>query len=932
MKNIIILLGALFINVVSFGQSNVIDIRADETVRFDLILEELYSELDVSDLETEFLLDKSPGFSEKLLKLNGSDDAENQPINGDQFDALYRTIRDFATVREIDWPISDQMLNNSSESSTYNEIGFRVLIADCNRIRESAVEEGLLYGENDKIKRRNVRAGGSPFLKEKIVFSAPYRNSIITGGEVRFNFNNNLKFTNNGNTIDQLEIDFNDGNGYIDVTHRNYHSVSYSRSGSKIITCKITSNRQVYYSKSTLLVKGIEKFQTKSTLFGQCYDERIAISVPQIHEDTEGIYNQLVGANAYIRYGCGNNNKLRKPIIFVEGIDFGEKVKDYGSVPNDNGVVNDMFYDGDCGQFNRYGRFGWFHFVNGSYDGVGNISILPDALQKLHSDGHDVILLDFKAGAAHIENNAETLIYLLNYINGKLSENNSDEQSIVSGISMGGQVARYALRKMENENIPHNVSTFVSIDSPNNGANIPLGLQYNIKFVQLHIDKKDLIRPATKQLLLYHYKASVTTGFIHLGGVNWNRIKPRPHELHTNLYNSEHMTTFPQNCRNVAISNGSKLGTNQGYSEGDVLLNNLSTFILTTQSIKSWAMKEGGDKISRCRRSINTFGLLPSIAYRIAVRAVEGKAYDHISGGYRTTAQDIVDGFSGIEIPNVPFDLNIPNITFHINPRHAFIPTFSGLGISESYKMSNLPTVLGANYPYNHDPNISPFDVIFADAVNHKHVFMDAINTAFLMGEYSPNTKYVQNKTYWQGIDTYSARDEVIVGRDIDPVQNRNFVGDVVSTNTANTTFYAGKKVTFHPGVKLNNYVGRTHAYIREYCNYTQGVFKMGETSMISDEALKFQNTERKSVELEEPEQLINARLYPNPNKGIFKIDLDIDIEEIVIYNMYGQVITSKLINSKSASIHLNNAETGIYIAKIKSKDKIFTKRFSIVN
>ncbi len=917
MKNIIILLGAFLISVASFGQSTVIDIGADETVRFDLILEALYSELDVSDLETEFLLDKSPSFSEKLLELNGSTGEENQPINGDQFDALYRTIRDFATVREINWSTSDQMLEHSSESSPYNEIGFRVLIADCNRIRESAVEEGLLYGENEKIKRRRTRGGGSPFVKERIVLSAPYRNSIITGREVRFNFNNNLKFTNNGNTIDQLEIDFNDGNGYVDVTHRNSHTASYSRSGSKIITSKITSNGEVYYSKSTLLVKGIEKFQAKSTLFGQCYDERLDISVSPIYADPDGLPDGNVHANAYIRYGCGNNNKLRKPIIFVEGIDFGEKSKYYG---------DEIFYDGECGQLNRYGSFGWHNFVNGDYDGVGNITILPDALQKLHSDGHDVILLDFKAGATHIENNAKTLVYLLNYINGKLNENNSDEQSIVSGISMGGQVARYALRKMENENVPHNVSTFVAIDSPNYGANIPLGLQYNIRFAAFSFVGKlqpALLRPATKQLLLHHYKASVNAGSIYLGAINWNRIKPRPHELHTNLYNSEHMTTFPQNCRNVAISNGSKLGANQGYDEGDKILHNLSTYILINQSIQSWAMKEGGDKISRCKRTIFTFGLLPPITYRIAVRAVEGKAYDHIPGGYRTTSQDLVDGLT---------DVYMPNISLHIKKQHAFIPTFSGLGISESYKESNVTTTLGANYPYNHDPNISPFDVIFADAVNHKHVFMDAINTAFLMEEYSPNTKYVQNKTYWQGIDTYSARDEVIVGRDVDPVQNRNFVGDVVSTNTANTTFYAGKKVTFRPGVKLNNYVGRTHAYIREYCDYTQGVFKMENPTVASNEVFKSLNAEEEDNKLEDVEQLISVRLYPNPNKGTFKIDLDIVIEEVVIYNMFGQVITSKLINSKSASIHLNNIETGIYIAKIKSKDKILTKRFSVVN
>lgn len=922
MKNIRIQIVVLLISIASFGQSNVIDLRADESVRFDLLLEELFSELDVSDLETEFLLDKSPNVSQNLFDQNGTANADISPITGNQFDAFYSSIRDFATVRHINWPVTDKMMDYSLASSPYNELGFRVLIADVNRIKENAADEDLIYMENEKIKRRFNRSGNAPFIKEKIVLSAPFHNSIITSGTVRFNFNDNLKFTNNGNTIDKLEIDFNDGAGYADVTNRSSHTVSYSRDGSKIITSKITSNGEEFYSKSKLLVNGIDiAFQAKSTIFGKCYDHRVDISVPQIHADPDGLHEGKVGASAYIRYGCGNEDKLRKPIIFVEGIDFGDKNKYYGSIPNDEGIAGDMFYDNDdCGQFVRYGAFGWDKFVSGSFDGVGSIAPLPDAIQKLHSDGYDVILLDFKAGATHIQNNAETLIDLLNYVNTKLSENGSVEQSIVTGISMGGQVVRYALRKMENENKEHNVKTFVSIDSPNSGANIPLGLQYNIRFASFSFVGKlqpALLRPATKQLLLYHYKASKLVSTIPLGGMIWNKIKPNPHELHTDLYTSVHMTTFPQKCRNVAISNGSKHGANQGYQEGDLMLHNLSYYYLGVQSIKSWAMLETGDQISVCSRTLSYFPV-----YRLAVRTTSAKTYDHIPGGYRTTSKDLGDGL---------FDAGIPNYPQYIKEQHAFIPTYSGLGISESYKEADLPTTLGANYPYNHNPNLSPFDVIYADAVNHKHVFMDAVNTTFLMEEYTPNTKYVQNKTQSYDYVTHSARDEVIVGENIDPVPNRSLVGDVLLVNDANTIFYAGKKVTFNPGFKSNISLGRTHAYIHEYCDYTQGIFKLGNPTVASDDIYREQNMEEKYNKLQDTEQLIDVRLYPNPNKGTFKIDLDTVIENVVIYNMFGQVITSKVINSKSATINIDNLDTGIYIAKIKSENKVFTKRFSVV-
>ncbi len=43
---------------------------------------------------------------------------------------------------------------------------------------------------------------------------------------------------------------------------------------------------------------------------------------------------------------------------------------------------------------------------------------------------------------------------------------------------MGGVIARYALRKMEDAGMEHQVSLYISHDSPHLGANVPLGALY----------------------------------------------------------------------------------------------------------------------------------------------------------------------------------------------------------------------------------------------------------------------------------------------------------------------------------------------------------------------------------------------------------------------------------------------------------------------
>ena len=54
----------------------------------------------------------------------------------------------------------------------------------------------------------------------------------------------------------------------------------------------------------------------------------------------------------------------------------------------------------------------------------------------------------------------------------------STTPNVVLGQSMGGVIARYALKDMENKGLPHDPRTYISHDAPHLGANVPLGYQF----------------------------------------------------------------------------------------------------------------------------------------------------------------------------------------------------------------------------------------------------------------------------------------------------------------------------------------------------------------------------------------------------------------------------------------------------------------------
>jgi len=157
-------------------------------------------------------------------------------------------------------------------------------------------------------------------------------------------------------------------------------------------------------------------------------------------------------ALAWVKWGAGNNSgRFRRPLIFVEGIDFEGSF--YQAYQKDIGVgpaacfgppaqtqdvsqavlvcaaINDSKY--------RNGSNGWNEMV--AYNpALPEVEKLPTLRQQLIAQGYDIIYLDFDDGATHIQSNAMALVELLDWINRPANRAPDAQENLVAAASMGG--------------------------------------------------------------------------------------------------------------------------------------------------------------------------------------------------------------------------------------------------------------------------------------------------------------------------------------------------------------------------------------------------------------------------------------------------------------------------------------------------------------
>jgi len=203
-------------------------------------------------------------------------------------------------------------------------------------------------------------------------------------------------------------------------------------------------------------------------------------------------------------------------------------------------------------------------------------------LDLLREEGFDIIIVDFRL-KNRIQTNAMALVDLLEFVNSKTM----DEITII-GLEVGGMISRYALTYMENQanNIEHNVKLHITYDTPHQGINIPISIQwllyqvadmapglnsvmqeYSISNIDLNYYAQELPNQfesyhSVQQLMNVSFKRSHD----EIAPNGYYRFLPS--EIRQQfLQELISLGDYPELCKNVAISTGS-LSTNQSNSNG----------------------------------------------------------------------------------------------------------------------------------------------------------------------------------------------------------------------------------------------------------------------------------------------------------------------------------------------------------------------------
>lgn len=414
----------------------------------------------------------------------------------------------------------------------------------------------------------------------------------------------------------------------------------------------------------------------------------------------------LPGKNGNVSNAC-----IKKPIIFVEGIDFGYKDHATGC------------YGGKCGSMGladlMRGRILNPYEFNPKkkYEDWEPIKKAPELITKLQDLGYDLIYLDFHNGADYMENNAMLLVDLIKRVNYMKC---SAEELVIIGASMGGEVSKFALSYMESKNIDHCSRLLLEFDSPNEGANIPLGFQKYIEFFSGKLPtvrdqyNRKLARAATKQLLMEHF----------LSADGHSETQSRidfKNELNK-------IGNYPKYPRLVALLNGSITPSPQSFQPGERLLEmnpylgTLNFDILEVYACV-WATyyTTGGDNMV-------LYAKYPFKKKTFKVPA-ETEQFDHVTGSKR---YDLKDARRILVLFNI------------INRQDAscFIPTYSALGLTKENRTENIRDEIAMNRKTNRHP----FDAYYGpENGNQEHMMLTTENINWIIEQLEKNSNDLPN-------------------------------------------------------------------------------------------------------------------------------------------------------------------------------------------
>jgi|GEM_PF-2093610 len=488
---------------------------------------------------------------DRVFQWGNADNVESEDsVNTERVTQIWHELHQATYDSEGKLSLSEALYRARSNKAADNVISLGAINYQFQTIDSNAFIDSTLYYGPDSLLYEG--RDGNPYRTHRIVMPVVFTEDV-SDNEVLFYFDPALQLTGNGlSQVSSIKLsigaqeitlqpgetgllsfaEFQQNNSFIvlkteifleDGVHKLYYTVLANK---LFKTTNIPTASNICTSQEQVITSG-------SNLMFQGYDENIPT---QAVGEIKTYYHlqDLDGTNC--------DPHIRKPIIILDGFDPLDAER-----PSPDHIYDLLYYN----------------FKNNHLGA------------ELRLKGFDIIILNFPqymvpgtgtlrdGGADYMERNAMILVKLIQDINAELASNNSSEKIVIIGPSMGGQISRYALKYMENNGMTHNTRLWVAFDSPNLGANIPLGLQTLVWFgankannaaAQNNYNNK-LRSYAARQLLIHQSGATTTMTSPLWPNVSFtlpSMNEPMRNQWQTSIDNFG----YPSNLRRVALING----------------------------------------------------------------------------------------------------------------------------------------------------------------------------------------------------------------------------------------------------------------------------------------------------------------------------------------------------------------------------------------
>ncbi len=584
---------------------------------------------------------------------------------------LYDRVLPLSHLEALDGGFQAPVVSLARWQQAYHEIrqaadgdhalpSLQTLRARLSKQQGAAIPIALLDYRYDRLRHDALQTGRASITAQRLhltpqalqpghVFAAAaLRERSYEGSHLRFVVNSSYRFSNLPSLTTRYFLDLDDGAGLRPVQLDVPVEASYKSPGNKTLTLRALSpdgaSHEASFSFEVLALATPAPDDTLQLTAGIAYDGVAATG------------------EAYLYYAPGHSS-LVQPLVFIEGFDL------------DNSYYWDELYA----------------LLN-----------VENMVEDIRAQGYDVVVLNFDDATDYLQRNSYLVVELLQQVQQRIDPL---AHYTLAGASMGGLCGRFALAYMEHDGLAHRVSTFISFDGPQRGANIPLGLQYWLDFfsgdsadAEFLLSRLD--RPGARQMLVYHHSVPPSS-------------TASEDPLRT-AFESElaALGDYPSQPRLVAIANGSGTQENQGFEPADQIMRwEYDSFLVDIRG-NVWAVPDGASQ--RIFQGEVNIILFPSDTEDVIVAGTA--PYDDAPGGSRAS-------MAQADSTEAPYGDIIA-----LYPSHCFIPTISSLDLATNDLFFD---VAGASDLLSQ----SPFDAVYFPSENQEHVMVTPENAAWIKGE-----------------------------------------------------------------------------------------------------------------------------------------------------------------------------------------------------